>query len=182
MYVPFTPIISITCKFSSMLTWNSIGINQNGIKNSFAKYNTTHKKQKNNQLFYAFYASYNMLTSDSIGINCESSPFVWCEELLHAVVVLQIGNLWGSMMAGILPLKAAGNSLAFGQEHINPGCVFCNESHRILTSLELLSTAMWTIPSFSLHFSKMASWMARCQFSPTSLFKREILSSETTFL
>ncbi len=45
-------------------------------------------------------------------------------------------------MAEIMPLKAANNSLAFGQEHINPGCIFCNESHRILTSLEFLSTAM----------------------------------------
>lgn len=45
-------------------------------------------------------------------------------------------------MAEMLPLKAAGSSLAFGQELINPGCLFCNEPHRILTSLEFLSTAM----------------------------------------
>lgn len=37
------------------------------------------------------------------------------------------------------------------------------------TSREFLSTAMWTMPSLSLHFSRMASWMARSQFSPTSL-------------
>ncbi len=37
------------------------------------------------------------------------------------------------------------------------------------TSREFLSTAIWTMPSLSLHFSKMASWMARSQFSPTSL-------------
>lgn len=40
------------------------------------------------------------------------------------------------------------------------------------TSLEFLSTAMWTMPSLSLHFSKMASWIAWSQFSPTSLKKR----------
>lgn len=32
---------------------------------------------------------------------------------------------------------------------------------------------MCTIPSLSLHFSRMASWMARCQFSPTSLGQQD---------
>lgn len=59
------------------------------------------------------------------------------------------------------------------------------------TSREFLSTAIWTMPSLSLHFSKMASWMARSQFSPTSLrthkcagYEQNLISlirEETTF-
>lgn len=38
------------------------------------------------------------------------------------------------------------------------------------TSREFLSTAMWTMPSLSLHFSRTACWMTLSQCSPTSLF------------
>lgn len=85
----------------------------------------------------------------------ESFPWVLCREALHIDT-----SLWAEH--SVRPVQAT----AWMCVNVITKCDHHSEDN---TSREFLSTAMWTIPSLSLHFSKMASWMARSQFSPTSL-------------